>query len=671
MFKRAVVVVSTVVLALSTLTTASPALAATTAAVDLPGLLAIAPVDTNHAYSRDAFPHWIDADADGCNTRYEVLMQESTTPVTIAPPCTITGGTWVSPYDGFATTDVTQIQIDHVVALAEAWRSGAWAWSTAQRQAFANDLDVPYALVAASNSANQSKADNDPAGWMPSNTSYSCEYAISWALIKYRWSLSVDAAELSTLQTALQGECGTTEVQLPSIMVRSSPFHPELDPTVLFPPGVTRLQGKNRYETAVEVSRRYTAGVKAVFVATGQDFPDALSAAAAAARLGGPLLLTPPTALPQVVREELHRLAPERIFIAGGVGAVSAAVENDLRRITSDVSRLGGASRYDTGASIVESTFTAASHVFVATGRTFPDALAATGAAGAAAEPVILVDGSLSSLTPTTSRLISRLGAESVTIVGGPGAVSAGIERQLSSSYDTTRLGGADRYATAARINDAHFPAGSAPAAFLATGADFPDALAGAALAGKLKSPVYVTTSRCVPEPVHVSMGILGAPSSIALGGTAIVSDAAASNLGCLTAAVPVIDGAARAGSTLTVRTGAWTAGTSLQYQWLANGAAVSGATGSTFAITSSAVGKQISVRVTGSASGYLTAVATSAKTAVVLAAAPEPPRYSGYVTAGAYCASQYAGWIGHTVTGLRMQCKTSTTDSRLRWRAA
>lgn len=622
MFTRAVAAVSSAAVILSGLMATTPALAAPTTAADLPALLTVSAPDSTHRYDRDAFRHWVDSDGDGCNTRYEVLIEESTTPPTVTPPCTLSGGTWVSPYDGFATSDVTQVQIDHVVALAEAWRSGAWAWTSQKREEFANDLGVPYALTAASNTSNQAKADLDPARWMPANTAYSCEYVTSWALIKYRWSLTVDSAELAALRNTLQGECGATPVALPSVMVARTPTTPEpTQPpatTATFPAGVTRLQGVSRYETAMAVSKRYSPGVPAVFVATGQNFPDALSAAAAAAHLGAPLLLTPTASLPASVRSEIVRLAPKRIYIAGGVGVVSSAIEKDLRKISSNVKRLGGQSRYETGERVVRTAFASASHVFVATGRGFPDALAASGAAGAEAAPVVLVDGALGGLTPAAQKLLSDLHPSSVTVVGGTGAVSAGIERQLAARYATKRMGGSDRYATAARINDSFFAPGSGPAAFLATGLNFPDALAGAALAGKMKSPVYVTAQACVPESVHRSMRSLGAPATVALGSAAVVSNAAAANIGCLTASTPTISGTTRVGSSLTARPGSWTAGTSFAYQWLANGSSIGGATGATLALTSAMVGKQISVRVTGSQSGYATKSVTSAKTAKV-----------------------------------------------------
>lgn len=614
----AAVVSATVVAA--TLISPSTASAAPVTAADLPELLRTSPAQSSPAYQRDRFEHWIDLDGDGCNTRYETLIAESTTPVSVEPGCRLVGGTWVSPYDGFMTTDVSEIQIDHVVALAEAWRSGAWAWTDDQRRAFANDLGVEYALTAASNTANQSKADRDPAAWLPTNDSYICEYVTSWALIKYRWSLSADAAEVDALRGVLTGDCGATPVTLPEVMIGSDSSQvdsPEPAPPTAFPDGVSRLSGSSRYETAVAVSRRYDAGAPIAFVAAGMNFPDALSAAAAAATLGGPLLLTPTDSLPESVRRELVRLQPKKIFIAGSASVVSSAVESSLKRIA-PTKRLGGSDRYETGRRVVDASFLSASHAFIASGRGFADALAATGAAGAMRAPVILVDGAQASVPQATLDLLARKGVSSVTIAGSSSAVSVGIENQLRSRFTTGRFGGADRYGTAQLINDHHFGASAAKTAFMANGLNFPDALAGAALAGRVGAPLYLSQAACVPEVEHLSIKRLAPRATVALGGTAVVSDNAARNVGCLTASRPSVSGSAVVGRTLSASTGAWTPGTAFTYQWLANGSAICGATGSTLAVSSGMVGKRLSVRVTGSQAGYLPVTVTSAVTASV-----------------------------------------------------
>ncbi|MCA1844109.1 MAG: HNH endonuclease family protein [Actinobacteria bacterium] len=106
--------------------------------------LRVAPEGPRAGYSRAAFPHWVDADGDGCNTREEVLIAESTTPAQVDQPgCRVVAGDWVSPYDGVTVTSPAELEIDHVVALAEAWDSGAAGWTTERRQAFANDRTKP------------------------------------------------------------------------------------------------------------------------------------------------------------------------------------------------------------------------------------------------------------------------------------------------------------------------------------------------------------------------------------------------------------------------------------------------------------------------------------------------------------------------------------------------
>lgn len=191
-------------------------------------------------------------------------------------------------------------------------------------------------------------------------------------------------------------------------------------------PDLQRLSGYDRYATATAVSQQFEPGVPVAYVATGSNFPDALAAAAAAANLGGPLLLTPKNSVPAGVIDELNRLQPAEIVIVGGANAVSHAVEQQLRSIA-QVTRLGGSDRYSTGEIIVRHAFNASDTVFIATGRTFPDALAATGAAGFLSAPVVLVDGKSSKLTASTLALLNDLSASHVYIAGGSSAVSNGI----------------------------------------------------------------------------------------------------------------------------------------------------------------------------------------------------------------------------------------------------
>ena len=174
---------------------------------DTLGLLASLTVEPEHpdGYERDLFRHWIDADRDGCDTRREVLIDESLTPVRVRDGCTLRRGSWVSAFDGLRTTDMSVLDIDHVVPLAEAWRSGANEWTDERREAFANDLGDERTLRAVSSSSNRSKGDQDPAEWLPPDVSFRCTYVEEWVAIKAAWGLSVDVAERDAIVEVLGG----------------------------------------------------------------------------------------------------------------------------------------------------------------------------------------------------------------------------------------------------------------------------------------------------------------------------------------------------------------------------------------------------------------------------------------------------------------------------------
>ena len=156
-------------------------------------------------YERTKFRHWIDADKDGCDTRREVIIDEAVQAPEVGPRCSLTGGQWYSPYDAVTVTDAAGLDVDHMVPLAEAWDSGASAWTAAERQAYANDLDEPRALIAVTARSNRQKADKDPADWLPPAGDYRCTYLIDWTAIKTRWHLSVDSRERDTLQRLTAG----------------------------------------------------------------------------------------------------------------------------------------------------------------------------------------------------------------------------------------------------------------------------------------------------------------------------------------------------------------------------------------------------------------------------------------------------------------------------------
>ncbi|MEU2676838.1 HNH endonuclease family protein [Streptomyces sp. NPDC007107] len=164
--------------------------------------LTVSAEGSSSGYSRDKFPHWI-TQSGACNTR-EVVLKRDGTGVVQDSSCAATGGTWYSEYDGATWTAAADLDIDHMVPLAEAWRSGASGWTTAQRQSFANDLTRPQ-LIAVTDNVNQSKSDQDPGEWLPSRAAYRCTYARAWVHVKHYYGLSVDTTEKSALQSVLNG----------------------------------------------------------------------------------------------------------------------------------------------------------------------------------------------------------------------------------------------------------------------------------------------------------------------------------------------------------------------------------------------------------------------------------------------------------------------------------
>lgn len=152
-------------------------------------------------YGRDRFPHWADQ-GNGCDTRDTVLKRDGTG-VTATDTCKITKGSWFSPYDGRTVSDPADIDIDHMVPLANAWRTGAASWTDDQRGAFANDLTRPE-LLAVTASANRSKGDQDPSQWRPPRRQFWCEYAQRWITVKAHWRLVVTTDEKTALQQMLE-----------------------------------------------------------------------------------------------------------------------------------------------------------------------------------------------------------------------------------------------------------------------------------------------------------------------------------------------------------------------------------------------------------------------------------------------------------------------------------
>jgi len=286
-------------------------------------------------------------------------------------------------------------------------------------------------------------------------------------------------------------------------------------------PSVTRIAGDDRFSTAVALSKiAYPrSGVPVAYVATGLGFADALAAAPAAAAQGGPLLLVNGDTVPAATAAELQRLAPHRIVVVGGTAVIGDAAYSTLSSLTPSISRIAGVDRFATSRMIAESVFGLAKSVYVATGDNFPDALSAGAAAGVQKRPVILVDGASTQLDSATSAYLKGHAVTSVAVVGGTSVVSAGVASGLAATgAAVARLQGADRFLTASAVNRSAFT--SATTVYVASGADFPDALAGSAIAAAKKSPLYVVMPTCVPRNIGQDLLALGTRSIVLIGGT-------------------------------------------------------------------------------------------------------------------------------------------------------
>lgn len=270
---------------------------------------------------------------------------------------------------------------------------------------------------------------------------------------------------------------------------------------------IKQVYGPSRFDTAIAASKTAFANgsAPAVIIASGENWPDALGASALAGAVGGPVLLTKSTALPSGLIAEIRRLGAKEAIITGAEGAVSADVAKALSAVEGlTITRVGGTDRYETSRLIAAETAKRVRSagraldptVFVTTGANFPDALAASPIAYAKARPILLTRPD--ALSPQVKGALSTFGAKDVIVLGSTGAVSAAVETSLSSTVrgEVSRLAGADRYATARTIATYGRTNGlSYSCAAIATGGNFPDALAGGAMAGRMGTVLLLTPS--------------------------------------------------------------------------------------------------------------------------------------------------------------------------------
>lgn len=285
---------------------------------------------------------------------------------------------------------------------------------------------------------------------------------------------------------------------------------------------MSRVFGEDRYQSAIELSRRWSQA-STVVLATGEDFPDALSAAPLAAAVGGPLLLTRREQLPPGVLDRVRQLGASRVVIVGGEGVVGDEVAQQLQRAGLRVDRIGGSDRFETSAEVARAlaALSRPAKVAIANGMTFADAMAISAYAARAKIPVLLTLADR--LPPETRAVLKELAPQATFVIGGTGVISKAVEAELPNP---TRLGGDDRYETSQLIAERLGPGGAE--VILARGDLFPDALTAGAAAALSGSAFLLIDPNVVRDAIPAYLkGRNGEISKLTvIGGREVISDA-------------------------------------------------------------------------------------------------------------------------------------------------
>ncbi|GLK19093.1 cell wall-binding repeat-containing protein [Herbiconiux flava] len=287
-----------------------------------------------------------------------------------------------------------------------------------------------------------------------------------------------------------------------------------------------RIGGADRFAVSAAVSQKtFEPEVGTAYIASGETFPDALSASAAAGADGGPVLLVRKDAISTEVDAELRRLKPQRIVVVGGEQAITKTVETALGTYSDVVERIGGADRFVVSAAISKQAFGADRPVaYVASGEDFPDALAGSAAAGVKGGPVLLVRHD--AVPTSVADELRRLNPAKIVLLGGPNAVSDATKTALEAIKPVTRIGGADRFVVASAVSADAFSTTDTHTVYVASGEKFPDALSGSAAAIAHHAPVLLVTRDGLPAATATELDRLNPTRIVVLGGEQAISAA-------------------------------------------------------------------------------------------------------------------------------------------------
>ena len=293
-----------------------------------------------------------------------------------------------------------------------------------------------------------------------------------------------------------------------------------------FTTGVSRVFGADRYATAGALSL-YTATGGVAYVTTGDTFPDALAASAQAGRTGSPVLLVRSSGIPAATITALERSRPQRIVVVGGAGRIPDALLAQLRPYagTGEVTRVSGPDRYDTAGALARLSGTSVPVAYVATGADYPSALVGAARAVDQGGPMLLTRSG--SIPPATAEALQAIRPQRIVVVGDTSEVSSAVATALAG-YATSgvveRVGGPTPAQTAADLA-AFYPVGP-DVVYVATAAQFPDALAAAARAGHQRGPVLLTDPTSLPQATRSALERLRPRAIVVAGGPGAVSDA-------------------------------------------------------------------------------------------------------------------------------------------------
>ncbi|MCA1065255.1 cell wall-binding repeat-containing protein [Rossellomorea sp. AcN35-11] len=287
---------------------------------------------------------------------------------------------------------------------------------------------------------------------------------------------------------------------------------------------VYRIYGKDRHETAIEISKvGWPDGAETVVLARDTTFPDALAGAPLAYQKDAPILLNPKDHLHDKVKERIAELGAENVIILGGKGAISPNVEKQLKTNGINVSRIGGVTRYETAANIAKELGDYEQAV-IAYGGNFPDALSIAPYAASNGIPILL--SPKDALADETKEALKTV--TDTMIVGGKSVISDQVEKQLSQT-NPVRISGTNRYETSVHI--AEYLEMPGDIITVATGQNFADALTGSVLAAKYYEPIILVEKNSVPQPVRNYISEHGTWYFTILGGEGAVSEKVAGEL--------------------------------------------------------------------------------------------------------------------------------------------